>query len=191
MALSVVANVWKPCGTDTLKVQETTGIYVADEDSPYYRPNGWQDASTEFLADATAATIRIYVPDPITLLASSSSTTTNLFTHGFPNIDLSTYEIDQSAVDGIMYYTYSVTISGNPTPYTYSAYKLISCNVDCCVDKMASKATCDKEFMKKYAEAAAIQDTMKKAASCGDLNSAVIQLKKLKRLCASCGCGCQ
>ncbi len=188
MGLELEANLWKICGTDNLVVQETTGVYNADTTSPYYNITGWQDASTGLLSNATAATIRIYPPDPTTLLNSSSSFTTNLFTEGFPNIDLSQFTIEQSAVDGILYYTYAVTVSG--ILKTYSAYKLISCGVDCCVDKMASIAVCSKEGQKKFAEAAAIQDTMKKAARCGDLNSAITQLKKLKRMCNSCGCGC-
>lgn len=164
-------------------------LYNSNSASPFYNLSGWQNAATALLSNATAATVSIYVTDESTLLATTTNPVVINLYSGFPNVNLSKHTINLSNGDGWIAYTYSVTVTGAAHPYTYSAYKFLSCEVDCCVEKLAAKATCDKASMKKFSEAFDIQATMKYAAKCGKMNEAVLQLKKLKRICKDC-CGC-
>jgi hypothetical protein len=106
-----------------------------------------------------------------------------------PNINRQTKTVDVDGVDGMYYFTYAVTVTGLGV-FKHSIYKLFTPQADCCIQRLSDAAVCDKSKQNVFSNAFDIYTTMKLSACCGKYSEAIVQLKKLQRICKTSGCGC-
>ncbi len=168
-----------------LVFSETTGAYNAT-----YNLTGWGTPNLT-LAEAASATLTITNP-------SGGITIINLVPQGFPTDDLTLdgYTIASATAlpDGQYTFTYTVVSNANPAvTYTKTISKLFYCNSECCVTKMLPYIeecdTCQSNISSKnYIIAWTTLESLKAAASCGDVTSFTNLLRIITNLCKNSAC---
>lgn len=193
MSLELKANICKPCDGSVLQVIDTTGLYNSNSASPYYNLTGYNGASTVALSNVTNAVVRVFPPDPTTLLPVADYVEIDVFNQ-LPNVILQPFDVTEEQLgqgwdDGFYRVDYVITASG--TDYTWSQYVLVDCGVSCCVQTLATKCTCSKSSQQAFSHAYDLLTELRYAAKCGNINQGAEILNDLKDICAGTDCtGC-
>lgn len=168
-----------------LVFSETTGNYDVT-----YNPTGYGAPNIE-LTDVATATLSITDP-------TGTVSTLDMMSHGFPTDDLTIdgYTITSTTVlpDGQWTFTYTITTNLLPSEtYVKTINKLFYCNAECCVTKMLTTVdTCDccndNTALNNYVKVSTFLESLKKAATCGDVLNFSNILKIVNKLCKNSGC---
>jgi hypothetical protein len=190
MALQLDFNICQEA-CDSLVFTETTGAYSADN------TGGWNNASTESIGDVATAVLEITFPDGTELATPLDISAT------FPTADEDVeLVIDSTDVgvtgdfeDGVYIFRYTVTMDDD-TEYTKACYIFLSCQADCCVDKLYAKITtttckdCSNSKLAFANEAFGYLKAAKSKAGCGDITGATELLEKVQYMCNLERCNC-
>lgn len=198
MALILKVSAKEKSDASLIRVYDVSGIYSA----VLGNLSGWQNASTAFLTDVTAATITVYLTDTITLLPSTTSVTIDVYPT-LPNIINTPYEVTAAMLgytdgvipDGIMTIEYNVTVTSGVvrTTYTASTDQLNYALVCCCTAELIStvdicNCSCDDESVKTALYAQSLLRGLQRAVSCNKEGKSIEILKALQSLCRSENC---
>lgn len=174
---------------------ETTGAYSI------FNTTGWGTPNPE-LSTVYSAELSITTPTSDTFIFDLLATTE------FPTINSSVeYSIPYSSlgfstglVDGEYTFVYNVMVDTTeserePIYATYTKTKkfYITCNLDCCINKLLLniedvKCDCSKEARSKYLEAFAMLQAFKHANACGRLGTATELFNELTKICNNVDC---
>jgi hypothetical protein len=165
-----------------VNLYDKTGTYSSKN------TNGWGLPNIA-LSSVTAASLTIQEYDAVADTLGSVISTTNVFST-LPNISGIPYQVTIGAGE-IYYFLLTYTISGGAT-YTAEYYYVNLCEFECCLQKKVAKTCGCQEGTFEIFQIASIIKAIKKAGCCGTNLSAISkEVKKLKKLCADCGCGCK
>lgn len=188
MSLQLKANITTP---DCLNLifNETTGVYSTSNLTGYGTPN-------PLITAATNATLSVITP--------SAAYFFPLFSSGFPSFNTnSSYSISSTSLgfsngleDGLyqFVYTVTITITGVPTIFTLTQNFYITCNLQCCIDRMLLNLdssecdSCNEEETDKYIKAFGILQQIYHAIECGDLTTASNLSNLGNKLCKNINC---
>lgn len=183
--MSLILN-FEICQTNACKdlvFSETTGVYDAT-----YNIGGYGTPNIETTDVLTAV---LTITDP-----TGTNTDIDLFTHGFPQSDITAdgYTITSTTAlpDGKYLFTYTITTLTET--YTKVITQLICCQSECCVTQMRANLNlncdaCDKVVAyQDYLKAWTFLESLKAAATCGDVTSFTSLLKVISKLCKNNDC---
>ena len=163
-------------------VKDVTGTYANDN------INGWGLPNVA-LSDIVSATLTYQTYNPVTDAFSPVGQVYDVSSI-LPNLSGVPYQL--SIGEDSIYYIVVTYTDGTGVSYTAEYYYTNVCVYECCyAKKVATTCGCPQgasEILEVYGCLQAI-----KAAGCCGVNIASIQdnIKKLKRLCANCDCGCK
>ncbi len=176
--------------------RDDTGIYNATSN-----PTGY--------GGANPATTDMAMASLVMILADGTSQTFTLgFYPLFPNTNGMLFKItnvnlglaaDVPITDWLPYITYHVSENSDGSDgYTTSKYCFVSCQSQCCVDKLnariehAGDCNCTNAAREKWSQANALLVSIQNALNCStpQPNKANVDLQALTELCAQSGCGC-
>lgn len=198
MALILKVSAKEKSDASLIRVYDTTGIYSA----VLGNLSGWQNASTAFLTDVTAATITVYLTDTITLLPSTTSVTIDVYPT-LPNIINTPYEVTAAMLgytdgvipDGIMTIEYNVTVTSGVvrTTYTASTNQLNYALACCCVKNLLSQVDacgcdCEDDAINAALYAWTELKGLQRAVECNKESKAIEILMALQQYCRGENC---
>lgn len=202
MGLKLKFSICQSEDCKSLEFSELTGSYSLDSN-----PTGWGSPNTLIL-DITTATLSITTP------TGTTPTIINIFNiqtpNGFPTIDNPSIAYDLTSIDinntntsvslddGLYIFKYEVYDATNDQYYSTIKEVLLTCNVECCIKKLAIKIAdgtccegCINEDIDKFLTGFALLQTLKNLAGCGNTVSIAKTLKTLQNLCSKNNCGCE
>lgn len=169
---------------------ETTGAYSTAN------TGGWGDGiSNDDPTDASNATLAITDPN-------NDTTTISLISQypQWPTADVDQYftiyntdlNMTNKLQDGLYKFVYTVTMSSGNV-YKKTSYKLMFCNIECCVNKMMLSIdptceSCNKSKMDVATKAQSLLDGLRRASKCGKVSLFNNYLNVLNRLCLNTNC---
>lgn len=185
--------------TETTPNKNGTGTFI-ETTLTYSGTNthGWGTPNPE-IADATEASLTIYLPNTTTLLPdSTTSVVIDLLTEDFPNTDYTPYIItneilggdaDTRIPDGIYQFDYLVYVNDTDA-YTHSSYVLFDSNVNCCIANLAetvdaTKCGCGKAAS-KFEKASLALTAARFAMDCPNITNAAKNLRAAIEICDGC-----
>jgi hypothetical protein len=179
---------------------ETTGAYTSPNNE-----GGW-GIPNPTIAQATVATLDVYVPDPNTLLPVNTPVSINMFTQSpsYPqsnttNSQLITpqdigYAVGETTPDGVYQFVYTVTANG--VDYHKTQYVLVYSAAQCCVSKLAVQAInegggcgCGSgcgESMTDFEKGMLLIEAAKYSMICGVTTPAANAIKHVNEICGGC-----
>ena len=184
---------------EAFKFYETTGTYTTTNSG------GWAvlagaGATVNFVpGDAIQATLTVTLPDgticPAITLYPTFPDTTGLLSETIDSTDLG---LTGSLPDGVYSATYQVDISNvssQTVVLSVTQSFLLSCTVQCCVNKLIAKVAeeecdCESVAIKNEMLAFALYQSLQSAGACGNLTSVANLLARLQKLCSAVNCGC-
>jgi hypothetical protein len=198
MALELDYNICSNKTCTKLTFTESTGEYNAVSNDTGYDESSIV-ANHPSVSDMAAAVLSITTPE-------GDITVIDLLPESFPTIDdEQEYEITAVALgyaskltDGIYDTSYTVTSEdvGEPGIFTKTKYVFVTCNAECCIDKLYAAVKpsdctdCEDKKLAIAIEAEGYLCAAKKAFACGKLSLARTFLEKVQYLCANSGCKC-
>lgn len=169
---------------DSIVIKETRGFYNVDTN-----PYGWNTPNLERNFTGTAI-LTIKYNGTVT----EQDVKTVIEDAIFPEFTL--FTLDEPIKDGVYTFTLTLVDTDNNVTYTETIKKVSTCEVECCVNKLAVKAvdSCDcntKEFT-NFVQAVNLFYSLEEIAKCLGEAEFTKQLKKLQKICSTtdCGCGC-
>lgn len=198
MGFELKVRVTEKSDASLLHIYDASGIYSANGNL-----TGYQNATTVFLANVTAASITVYITDTTTLLPSTNAVTIDVFPT-LPNVVNTPYEVTALALgytdgvipDGMIEVEYSITttVAGLDTVYETSVKKINYALVCCCVRALAGRldscgCECEDEATQTYLSAwAALKGLGRMVRDCKQPNRAIETLKSLQQTCRNEKC---
>lgn len=166
----------------TIKFYDSTGLGT----------DGWE-GSNPSRVDATSASLVItYTNSSGTTEEITVDVLSELQAGDFSEVLLTTQE---ELGDGYYEVEYSVIV--DDTLYTASTEFTITCDVDCCVDKLAAKvakdicAKCPSDTnFKIFTLAEGFLSALNRIAACSGKEEFLSVLAQLEKICGTSGCGC-
>lgn len=190
MALQLDFNICQD-GCDTLVFTETTGAYSADNLTGWGAPN-------PLVSDAANAVLFITFPDgtelttPLDILGTFPTTDDTVELVINPEDVGLTGDFD----DGVYIFRYTVDLA-DESQYTKACYVFLTCQADCCVDKLYAKVTttdcrdCENSKQAFAFEADGYLKAAKSHAGCGNITMAKALLAKVNYMCNQVNCNCR
>lgn len=194
MALAPSLSICLHNNCKELLLTDTTGTYSATNTGGWGAPN-------ITLASVDEAIISITFPDTddteLELDVQATIIAATIVDGEFELDDITTDDTDLSTTkfpDGIYDITYTITESG--TDYSYSCKTLVTCQVECCIEKQRANFyktcnTCDWEkTWKQYQLSLMELDSIRYNFGEGNYDKAEDHLEALQKICYAINCGC-
>ncbi len=198
MSFVLKVSVSEKSDASLIRVYDKSGLYNSNSNT-----TGFQNASTVFLANVTAATLTISITNSTTLLISTNTVTIDVFPT-LPNVINTPYEVTAAMLgytDGIIpdgmievEYNITVTTAGVDTFYTASVKQILIAQVCCCTKNLQSQVdACGCECEDEATAAALYAWTLLKGLKrmvrdCKKPSKAIETLLSLQQYCVSNNC---
>lgn len=184
---------------ESFKFSETTLTYTTSNSGGWAVVAG-AGASVNFTpSDAISAYLTVTLPNgtvcPAVTLYPTFPDTTGLLTQTITATDLG---LSGSLPDGVYSASYLVNISNvssQTVQLSVTQTFLLSCTVNCCVQKLIAKVAeedceCEDSRITNAMLAFSLYQSLKSAAACSNLTAVANLLARLQKLCSISNCGC-
>lgn len=182
----IISGCLKGCGQ--LHLSDITGLY-----NPISNEGGWNTPNPDRTDETLVATINISYENSANVVTTF---TPIIVTTEVAEATLSTIDFTPVDIIGDGVYTILYTIEVGESTYQTELIMSVSCNVKCCVQKLAAKVaaglcnTCENKAMEKFLTAGVLYKALKNISVCHGSKEFLGVLKQIERICNQSGCGC-